>query len=60
LGTVEVRSRDRIVALARRHILRIADAAYLELALRAALPLATRDVALVQAAQTAGAALFKS
>ena len=46
--------------MARRHILRIADAAYLELALRAALPLATRDVALAQAAQTAGAALFKS
>jgi predicted nucleic acid-binding protein len=53
------RVRD-IVALARRHVLRVADAAYLELALRAALPLATRDIVLARAAQTAGAALFKS
>ena len=49
-----------IVALARRHGLRIADAAYLELALRTDLPLATRDVALARAASTAGVTLFKS
>jgi predicted nucleic acid-binding protein len=49
-----------IVALARRHELRIADAAYLELALRTTLPRATRDAALARAAKAAGVALFKS
>src|SRR5688572_5446893 len=39
-----------IVTLTRRHGLRIADAAYLELALRTALPLATRDRSLARAA----------
>jgi predicted nucleic acid-binding protein len=47
-----------IVTLARRHTLRIADAAYLELALRLGLPLATRDVSLARAAPQAGVALF--
>jgi len=47
-----------IVALARRHGLRVADAAYLELALRTALPLATRDAPLAHAANAAGATLF--
>jgi predicted nucleic acid-binding protein len=47
-----------IVALARCHGLRVADAAYLELALRTALPVATRDASLAQAAVAAGAALF--
>jgi predicted nucleic acid-binding protein len=47
-----------IMALARSHNLRIADAAYLELALRTGLPLATRDGALAQAAEKAGAVLF--
>ena len=47
-----------IVSLARRHTLRVADAAYLELALRLGLPLATRDVSLARAATQAGAALF--
>jgi predicted nucleic acid-binding protein len=49
-----------VVALARRHALRVADAAYLELALRAALPLATRDTSLAHAAETAGVVLFKT
>ncbi len=49
-----------IVALARRHALRVADAAYLELAMRMALPLATRDVSLARAAEAAGVTLFKS
>jgi predicted nucleic acid-binding protein len=49
-----------IIALARRHGLRIADAAYLELAVRTALPLATRDVSLARAAEATGVALFKS
>jgi predicted nucleic acid-binding protein len=49
-----------IIALARGHALRVADAAYLELAIRTALPLATRDRSLARAAETAGVALFKS
>jgi len=44
--------------LARQHSLSIYDAAYLELALRLGLPLATRDVALARAATEAGVALF--
>lgn len=47
------------VALARRHALRVADAAYLELALRIDVPLATRDRRLATAAANAGATLFK-
>jgi predicted nucleic acid-binding protein len=47
-----------IVALARRYNLRIADAAYLELAIRLGLPLATRDASLARAAREAGVALF--
>ena len=47
-----------IVALARRYTLRVADAAYLELAIRSAAPLATRDAKLAKAATEAGAALF--
>jgi predicted nucleic acid-binding protein len=49
----------KIVTLARQYTLRVADAAYLELALRIDLPLATRDRALAMAATRAGAALFK-
>jgi predicted nucleic acid-binding protein len=48
-----------IVALARHHTLRVADAAYLELALRTGLPLATRDQSLARAAEAAGAPLFE-
>jgi predicted nucleic acid-binding protein len=40
-----------ILILARRHRLTVYDAAYLELALRASLPLATLDTALVRAAR---------
>ena len=47
-----------IVALARHHNLRVADAAYLELALRLGVPLATRDASLARAATQAGATLF--
>jgi predicted nucleic acid-binding protein len=47
------------VALARQHLLRVADAAYLELALRLELPLATRDEKLATAATAAGAQVFK-
>jgi len=49
-----------VVLLARRYLLRVADAAYLDLALRLNLPLATRDAALARAAEAAGAALFTS
>jgi predicted nucleic acid-binding protein len=51
-------SLETVVALARRHRLRVSDAAYLELALRTGLPLATRDAGLAQAAGRAGAVLF--
>jgi predicted nucleic acid-binding protein len=47
-----------IVALARRYTLRVDDAAYLELSIRLATPLATRDAALAKAAAEAGATLF--
>src|SRR5206468_8423473 len=49
-----------IVALARRHTLRVADAAYLELAQRRGLPLATRDASLARAAKAAGVPLFSA
>jgi predicted nucleic acid-binding protein len=49
-----------LVALARRHTLRVADAAYLELALRLGLPLATRDASLARAAKAAGVPLFSA
>jgi predicted nucleic acid-binding protein len=44
--------------LARRHKLSAYDAAYLELALRQGLPLATLDADLAKAAQTAGLSIF--
>jgi predicted nucleic acid-binding protein len=44
--------------LARKHTLSLYDAAYLELALRLQLPLATRDTQLAAAAAAAGAKLF--
>jgi predicted nucleic acid-binding protein len=48
----------RLLTLARSHSLRVADATYLDLALRLGLPLATRDEALARAAIKAGARLF--
>jgi len=47
-----------VMALARKHGLTAYDAAYLELALRAALPLATLDKALARAAQAEGVQLI--
>ncbi|MFH1987960.1 MAG: type II toxin-antitoxin system VapC family toxin [Pseudomonadota bacterium] len=44
--------------LARRYKLSAYDAAYLELALRAGLPLASLDASLIQAASTAGVLIF--
>jgi predicted nucleic acid-binding protein len=49
---------SRILALARSHELRIADAAYLELALYLDVTLATRDKALARAALKAGVQLL--
>jgi predicted nucleic acid-binding protein len=45
------------LALARRHALSAYDAAYLELAIRESLPLATLDEALKRAARRCGVAL---
>jgi predicted nucleic acid-binding protein len=49
---------DDILTLARTHNLPVADAAYLELALRLKLPIATADPALTRAATSAGAPTF--
>jgi len=48
-----------VLDLARRHGLTVYDAAYLELAQRKSLPLATLDAALIKAAKKAGVAIFK-
>jgi predicted nucleic acid-binding protein len=40
-----------LLTISRRHRLTVYDAAYLELAIRSGLPLATLDAALVRAAQ---------
>lgn len=45
---------DRILPLARAHVLTVYDALYLELAERRGLPLATRDEQLARAARQAG------
>lgn len=50
---------DTILTLARRHRLTAYDAAYLELALRAELPLATLDKPLRKAAAACGVEIFK-
>ena len=49
-----VRALDAISKLAEKHDLSVYDAVYLELALRRALPLASRDAALNKAAKRAG------
>ena len=60
--TVDPETRPRafreIISLARTHNLSAYDAAYLKLALRHALPLATLDHKLREAARSAGVALF--
>lgn len=48
------------LSLARRHGLTAYDAAYLELAIRRGIPLATLDARLKAAAQATGAPLFKA
>jgi predicted nucleic acid-binding protein len=49
---------ETVVELAREHALTVYDAAYLELALRLAVPLATLDRALADAAPAAGVELL--
>ncbi len=62
--TVDVETSDRVwretAQLAAAHGLTAYDATYLELALRLALPLATRDVALTQAARQSGVELIST
>ncbi len=48
----------RTTELAGKHALTVYDAAYLELALRRGLPLATRDVGLIHAANKSGVRTF--
>jgi predicted nucleic acid-binding protein len=50
-------SETSVLTLARRHRLTVYDAAYLELALREALPMATLDEALANAARAEGISL---
>jgi predicted nucleic acid-binding protein len=47
-----------LIALAQRHKLTVYDAAYLELAIRLGLPLATVDAELVRAARASGASIL--
>ena len=49
-----------VVAIARQHILTSYDASYLELAMRQGIPLATRDRALRQAAESLDVSLFEA
>jgi predicted nucleic acid-binding protein len=53
------RLRD-VLTLGRRYMITAYDAAYVELALRTSLPLATRDSAMAQAAAKAGVKLFSA
>jgi predicted nucleic acid-binding protein len=52
------KQRDAVIEVAQLHHLTVYDAAYLELALRQNLPLATLDKALRSAAKSAGTALL--
>jgi predicted nucleic acid-binding protein len=49
----------KLYRMARQYRLKVYDAAYLELALRMGVPLATRDAALAQAARAAGVELLR-
>jgi len=53
------RNLDEILYLARKHQLSTYDAAYLDLAMRKGLPLATQDKALIRAAAECSVALFQ-
>ncbi len=53
-------SHDAVFAVAKQYQLTVYDAAYLELAIREGLLLASLDAQLTRAATTAGAALFQA
>jgi predicted nucleic acid-binding protein len=53
-------SYDEVFVLAERHNLTVYDAAYLDLAMRERLPLATLDKALIRAASQTGVAIFRA
>ena len=55
----EPASYDEVFSLAQRHGLTVYDAAYLDVAIREQLPMATLDHQLVRAAQKAGVVLFQ-
>jgi predicted nucleic acid-binding protein len=55
---IDLERLDQVVTLGRRYMLSGYDAAYIELALRTGLPLATRDAALAAAAEKADVVLF--
>jgi predicted nucleic acid-binding protein len=57
-GETAARAFDPVLSLARAHKLTAYDAAYLELAMRRGLPLATLDDDLKKAAQTVGVPLY--
>ena len=57
IGLDSVPAEDRLMTLARRHKLTFYDAAYLELAQREGVPLATLDKELVTAARAEGVSL---
>ena len=59
-GQTVARAWSDIIALARSHGLSAYDAAYLELAVRESLPLATLDERLVTAAKEIGVAIIKT
>ena len=56
---VDPPSYDAVFVLAERYALTVYDAAYLDLAMRQALPLASLDRRLVRAAEAAGVGLFQ-
>jgi len=56
---IEPASYDDVYALAQEHGLTVYDAAYLDLAIRERLPLASLDGQLVRAAQKAGVPIFR-
>jgi predicted nucleic acid-binding protein len=58
-GETEARAWSDTLALARQHGLTAYDAAYLELALRSGIPLATLDAKLKGAAQASGVAIYQ-
>jgi predicted nucleic acid-binding protein len=57
---VDPPSYDDLLALAERHNLTVYDAAYLDLAMREHLPLATLDRALIRAAGETGVMIFRA